>query len=181
MNHNQDIEFEEGSRLFQSLFDEERAKGYSEGESARRVICQVHAEKNKITKRFHAGMLTCEEFAEAIHIQHWIYKFAADIWNASPESVEEGWGHRPVLRRGRKLPPLLTGEGKFMTIAEATETINNMTRDMLQLETDAELIADGVAAIQILFHAYRVASGEDICYNNQKFEIRGAKLCSRKQ
>lgn len=32
-----------------------------------------------------------------------------------------------------------------------------------------------------LEHAYRVASGEDICYNNQKFEIRGAKLCSRKQ
>jgi hypothetical protein len=92
MNPNQDAEFEEGSRLFQALFDGEKAKGYSEGESARRVICQVNAEKNKITTRFHAEMLTCEEFAEAMHIQHWIYRFAADIWNKSTESATEGWG-----------------------------------------------------------------------------------------
>ena len=44
-----------------------------------------------------------------------------------------------------------------MTIAEA---INDMTRNTLQLENEAELIADGMAAIQILL--------EDECVTDYK-------------
>jgi hypothetical protein len=67
------------------------APGRSEGEVARRVICEINAEKNKITKLFHAEEITLEAFADAIHVLHEMYGMAARVWNNSPESVAEGW------------------------------------------------------------------------------------------
>jgi DNA repair ATPase RecN len=67
---------------------------------------------------------------------------------------------RPELR----LRHLLTGEGENMTVAEA---INNMTRETLQLENEAELIADGMAAIQILL--------EDEC--TTEYKAKSIMLC----
>jgi hypothetical protein len=98
MNHSvyaipikEDLEQEEGSQKFQTLFDREKAEGHSDGEAALRVIAETHAEKNRITKLLHAEEVTSEAFAEAWHVQHWIYRFAADVWNNSPESIAQGW------------------------------------------------------------------------------------------
>jgi hypothetical protein len=84
-------DFEKTQKIFQTLFDREKAQGHTDGEAALRVICAVNAEKNSVTKRFHAEAITDETFASEMHVLHRIYGFAAEVWNKSPESTAEGW------------------------------------------------------------------------------------------
>jgi protein-disulfide isomerase-like protein with CxxC motif len=90
LKHDREIE-ETAGRHFQILFDWEKAKGYSDGEAARRVICTVNTEKDRTTKVFHKEKITCEAFADEMHTLNRIYDFAADVWNKSPESAAQGW------------------------------------------------------------------------------------------
>jgi hypothetical protein len=87
----EDLEQEEGSQKFQALFDQAKSQGHSDGESALCTMSAAHIEMNRITELFHAEEITCEAFATAMHVQHWIHDLAAGVWNNSPESAAQGW------------------------------------------------------------------------------------------
>jgi hypothetical protein len=81
----------EAEQLYKFCRQRNEALGRSEGEVARRVICEVEAKQDRVMKMFHAKKISCKEFARTMRILHEMYAMAVQVWNHSPESIAEGW------------------------------------------------------------------------------------------
>jgi Fe-S-cluster containining protein len=66
---------------FWALFDEEKAKGHSDGEAARRVLCYADTERRRVSHAFHTDGMGFDEYSDGMKVLTRVAVQACSFWD----------------------------------------------------------------------------------------------------